>query len=296
MIESASTTLRTISSPRRALSPSSRSAATRMRASGERRSWETPSSIARSCSSASLRRSAIARSASPSRSISRAPRTRLPGSSPRAMPSICRTSRDTGAATQRLIKAATTSTTPARPPSASSRRAPVLVRLQAADDPGPAADAAALGDAQPGHRRVGGVVEPDLLHLDAGLGQGPGQRRHPAVVGQLDRLVRRLAAQDLDVDLHLAPGALAGGRRRRRADRLGPERRERRGGGAVLVGAEDAAERPTSRRSPSPPWRRRRAGTSASSGGRRRAARAGAAGAASAFISAAPTGSPRRAR
>jgi hypothetical protein len=54
---------------------------------------------------------AIERRASPSRSISRAPRTRLSGISPRAMPSICRTRRDTGAATQRLISAATRTTT-----------------------------------------------------------------------------------------------------------------------------------------------------------------------------------------
>ena len=88
MIESASITLLTISSRSFVPSPSSRSAATRMRASGERRSCETPSSIARNCSSASLRLLAIERSASPSRSISRAPLTRPSGSSPRAMPSI----------------------------------------------------------------------------------------------------------------------------------------------------------------------------------------------------------------
>ena len=55
---------------------------------------------------------------------------------------------------------------------------PVAARLQAADDAGPAADAAAALDAQPGDRRIERVVEPDLAHHDAALGQLAGHRLH----------------------------------------------------------------------------------------------------------------------
>ena len=244
MIESASTTFLTISSRSFAPSPSSRSAATRMRASGERRSCETPSSIARSLlvglvALARHRAQGVAEPLDLARTADPALRQLAAGDGV-DLPDEARHRRGHPAAHQRGDEDDDADEAAER-----EQQAPaVFGRLQAADDAGPAADAAALGDAQPRHRRIGGVVEPHLLHLDAALGQGASHRGHAAVGGELDRARGRLAAEDLDLDLHLAPHPLAGRRRRRGADRLGPERRQGRGGGAVLVGAEVAAEDP----------------------------------------------------
>ena len=218
MIESASITLLDDQLAQPAPSPSSRSAATRMRASGERRSCETPSSIARSCSSASLRCSP---SSAARRRAARSRAHRGPGS-PASRRGRCRRSAGPGATPARRPSGSSArrraTTTAKRPPRASSRRRRYSEGCRPPTMPGPAADAAALGDAQPGHRRVGGVVEPHLLHLDAALGQGASQRGHAAVVGELDRA--RRAARRRGSRPRSAPCAGSARRPKRRPARI----------------------------------------------------------------------------